>query len=330
MKSNSTKAATATVGRLANSQPRTQFCYPPGGLVVLETAQLGVLFNNHQRCSSLNIGESFTGSNLFLNPLSSNPPTVLKMHMSLLHNTLFCLLLFGVRAYSQQTSSPTATVASSSTVTAVLSTIDLGGFNLGGETISGFEQEFTTISVVGISSRTGSDGKSATTYSREIIISDAILTTATDGSLIPNTAVPGNVITEAETITTGSTYEIQGNYETCSFAGPGAVSAGCSDSDDLVEMPTDGGSTTMVYHSGQFSDPVSATTMTLPVQVVASPQALSSGSNSETTVKPQASGSGSDSGTSNTNDGVSLGIGGKYSMTRVCLLSFLAFLAGRM
>ncbi|KAJ3872578.1 hypothetical protein F5051DRAFT_445053 [Lentinula edodes] len=263
--------------------------------------------------------------------------------MSLLHNTLFCLLLFGVRAYPQQTSSPTATVASSSTVTAVLSTIDLGGFNLGGETIPGFEQEFTTISVVGISSRTGSDGKSATTYSREIIISDAILTTATDGSLIPNTVVPGNVITEiktfvenvsgyyvtdAETITTGSTYEIQGNYETCSFAGPGAVSAGCSDSDYLVEMPTDGGSTTTVYHSGQFSDPVSATTMTLPVQVVASPQALSSGSNSETTVKPQASGSGSDSG--NTNDGVSLGIGGKYSMTRVCLLSFLAFLAGRM
>ncbi|KAJ3864376.1 hypothetical protein EV359DRAFT_64076 [Lentinula novae-zelandiae] len=254
------------------------------------------------------------------------------MHMSLLHNTLFCLLLFGVRAYPQQTSSPTATVASSSTVTAVLSTIELGGFNLGGETIPGFEQEFTTISVVGFSSRTGSDGKSATTYSREIIISDAILTTATDGSLTPNTIVPGNVITEietfvenvsgyyvtdAETITTGSTYEIQGNYETCSFAGPGAVSAECSDSDYLVEMPTDGGSTTTVYHSGKFSDPVSATTMTLPVQVVASPQAaLSSGSNSETTVKPQASGSAIDSGTSNTNDGVSLGIGGKYSMTR--------------
>ncbi|KAJ3812457.1 hypothetical protein EV368DRAFT_79770 [Lentinula lateritia] len=282
--------------------------------------------------------------------------------MSLLRNTLFCLLLFGVRAYPQQTSSPTATVASSSTVTAVLSTIDLGGFNLGGETISGFEQEFTTISVVGISSGTGSDGKSETTYSREIIISDAILTTATDGSLIPNTVVPGNIITEigecpmskineeglsihadtfvenvsgyyvtdAETITTGSTYEIQGNYETCSFAGPGAVSAGCSDSDYLVEMPTNGGSTTTVYHSGQFSDPVSATTMTLPVQVVASPPALGSGSSSETTVKPQASGSGSDSGTSNTNDGVSLGIGGKYSMTRVFLLSFLAFLAGRM
>ncbi|KAJ4490826.1 hypothetical protein J3R30DRAFT_3752561 [Lentinula aciculospora] len=199
--------------------------------------------------------------------------------MSLLYNTFFWLLSSSCAGkqssfkntikinINSQTSLPTQTEASSSTITAVLSTVALGGFNAGGINGSNFKQDSTTISLIEISS--DRDGDSETTYSREIIISDGVLTTTTDGSFVPNTLVTGNVVTEIETLvenasgyymtavdefTTGTTHYIEGTYETCSFvdAGAGAASAGCSDSDYLVEMPTNGDSTTTVYHSTQF------------------------------------------------------------------------------
>ncbi|KAJ3792894.1 hypothetical protein GGU11DRAFT_454252 [Lentinula aff. detonsa] len=250
--------------------------------------------------------------------------------MSLLRNTLSYLLFLRclVWAYPQQiTDSPTLTAVSTSTVTAVLQTIDLEGFDIGGETLSGFEQDYTTISIVGISTGTGSDGKSETetTYSREILVSDAILTIATDGSLEPNTLVAGNIITylntivenasgyyisEADDITSGTVQYSEGTYETCSFAGPNAVSAGCSDSDYLMR------SSTTVYQSLEFSASVGTTTMTLPVQVVATPQVSSSGS--ATT---------SSSGASQSNSGVSQKSG--CSMIGASLLAYaVVFLSG--
>ncbi|KAJ3753985.1 hypothetical protein EV360DRAFT_87272 [Lentinula raphanica] len=215
--------------------------------------------------------------------------------MSLLHSTLFHLLVLlgpNVWAYPQQTTtSPTQTVISSSTVTAILQTIDLDGYNLGGLTLSGFEQDFTTISIIGISVGTDSDGKSEseTTYSREIIVSDAVLTVATDGSVVPNTLIPGSISTDIETIVeNGSGYYInnvdsftsgtdvlsEGAYITCSFADSNAASAGCSESDYLQ------GPSTTTYRSLQYSASVGATTMTLPVQVVATTQVSSSTSGS--------------------------------------------------
>ncbi|KAJ3718203.1 hypothetical protein F5878DRAFT_633385 [Lentinula raphanica] len=242
--------------------------------------------------------------------------------MSLLRNTLFHLLVLlgpDVWAYPQQTTtSSTQTVISTSTVTAILQTIDLDGYNLGGLTLSGFEQDFTTISVIGISTGTDSDGKgeSETTYSREIIVSDAVLTVATDGSVVPETFAPGYISTDIETIvenasgyyidnvdsfTSGTDVLSEGAYITCSFADSNAASAGCSESDYLR------GPSTTTYRSLQYSASVGATTMTLPVQVVATTQVSSSST----------SGGG---GVSQSNGGIPHGIGRRSVFGMVSLI----------
>lgn len=139
----------------------------------------------------------------------------------------------------------------------------------------------------------------------EAVVSDAVLTTTVGGSIIPDTLVPGNAMTQigdyfqrssntgceskhrvlTETIVEDasgyyisySTTEniddssmtssyIQVDYQTCSFSG---VTGGCSDSDYLVELPTSGSSVVTSFHSDSFSGTLVGTTMTLPFQAVA-------------------------------------------------------------
>ncbi|KIK58542.1 hypothetical protein GYMLUDRAFT_245962 [Collybiopsis luxurians FD-317 M1] len=240
--------------------------------------------------------------------------------MSLLRKTFFYFLLTSFKSAwanpQLQSSVPTATPSSSGqastpVVTAIISTIALGGFNLGGETISGLEEELTTISILGISSGTGSNGESEseTTYYREIVVSDAVETTTTGGQLIPNTLVPGQIFTdigetllcsylalEDETIVenasgyrafASSTFTIDGStgiqntYETCSFGSDG-VSGGCSESDVLAMGA--GGSSTTLYHTISYQGSIAGTTLTLPFQaqaaVTSSPSPSSTASNS--------------------------------------------------
>lgn len=241
-------------------------------------------------------------------------------------------------AYPQQTGSPSLTTSPSAATTATLEIVsfELGGFNLG-SSISGEEQDFTTIALVGISSGTDSNGNSIseTTYSEEIINSYAAsFTTTTDGELVVNTLVPGQVISNigkcsshvwclrrnmdlppsyADTIVenasgyyvTGTQYFTgapEGDYTTCSFAADGSV-GGCSYVDFVPDTTTSGNPTSTV-DQGQFTGSVVATAVTLVEQPATSSSAAVSGSagtasnTSSTGSSPKSSGSASNGGIS--------------------------------
>jgi len=192
------------------------------------------------------------------------------------HHTLIHYLLlltscnFFVWAYPQQT-----------VTTAVLATVALD-FGSVDSSISGSEEDFTTIALVGISSGTDSNGNSVseTTYSRELVVSDAAFTTTTNGEVVVDTLVPGVVMTEIDTIVenasgyyiSGSQYftggtlsvTVQGEYLTCSFTNPEATVGGCSESDILPEA------TTTLHHSDGYSANIIPTTITQPVQALVS------------------------------------------------------------
>ncbi|KAF5376758.1 hypothetical protein D9757_009479 [Collybiopsis confluens] len=243
--------------------------------------------------------------------------------MSLLHSTLFYFLIASFNfsnfawAYPQlQNSVPTPTPSSSSdqasapVITAVISTIALGGFDLGGETISGSEEEFTEYSVLDISSGAGTDGESEseTTYYRKIVVSDAVFTTTTGDQIIPDTGVPGYIYTEIDTIvenasgyrqwgstnvTTEGSVAIQNEYQTCYINSDG-VGGGCSMGVVRIDMAS---STISIFHPITYVGSIAGTTLTLPFQT----QAV------VTTSSPSASATSSQSnGSAAKNDGVSL------------------------
>ncbi|KAF9061559.1 hypothetical protein BDP27DRAFT_1337852 [Rhodocollybia butyracea] len=127
----------------------------------------------------------------------------------------------------------------------------------------------------------------------EVVASDAILTTTPGTSIIPDTMVPGNVMTQIETIvedasgyyisysTTEDTVDnsvtssyIQVGYQTCSFSG---AMGGCSDSGYVVELPTSGGPAVTSFQSDSFSGSLVGTTMTLPFKAVATSSVSESG-----------------------------------------------------
>jgi len=202
----------------------------------------------------------------------------------------------------------------------------LGGFNLGGESISGSEEEFTSIVILGIGSDTEKPEESQTTYSIEEVVSEAVLTTTAGGSIIADTLVPGSIMTQIDTLvedgsgyyisysTTeliendfGTSSYIQDDYETCSFSG--AV-GGCSDSDYLIELPTSGGSVVTSFHSGSYSGTLVATTMTLPLQAVTTSSVSEIGNST-------GQGSAHTTGSVNGNGGVSRG---KLAKAELCLV----------